>query len=155
MFKESLKRFPSPRSKRVSLFFINRIERNIQQGFTLLEMLVVLVVFGVIASLAVPIYSANLTNTKKQEALMAIGALRNSLTVFYCMNGNSYAAVASDCSNLTYNPNAANGSGQTVNFSYSITNLTQETYRITAAMGVAGTVVTDQAGNVSYTGVFA
>ena len=50
------------------------------RGFTLIELLIVLVVIGIIASLAIPSYNAQIERMRAVEAIKMIEAIRNELS---------------------------------------------------------------------------
>lgn len=65
-----------------------------QKGFTLVELMIVIVIIGVLAAVAVPIYTNNVTKAKMSEADAALGSVRTQLRVYYGENG-SYPVQAS------------------------------------------------------------
>ena len=60
-----------------------------QRGFTLLEIMVVIVIIGVLASLVVPNLMGNKEKADKQKAVSDIVALENAL-VMYKLDNNHY-----------------------------------------------------------------
>jgi len=62
-------------------------------GFSLVELMIVIVIIGVLAAVAVPIYSNNVMKAKMSEADAALGSIRTQLRVYYGENG-SYPVVA-------------------------------------------------------------
>ncbi len=56
---------------------------NKQNGFSLVELMIVIVIIGVLAAVAVPIYTSNVTKAKMSEADAALGTLRTELRVYY------------------------------------------------------------------------
>lgn len=57
-------------------------ERRYQQGFTLLEIMVVIVILGILASLVVPSLMGNKEKADKQKATSDIIALENALDMY-------------------------------------------------------------------------
>jgi len=68
--------------------------RSNNSGFSLVELMIVIVIIGVLAAVAVPIYNNNVRKAKMSEADAALGSIRTQLRVYYGENG-SYP-VASD-----------------------------------------------------------
>jgi len=56
-------------------------------GFSLVELMIVIVIIGVLAAVAVPIYSNNVMKAKMSEADAALGSIRTQLRVYYGENG--------------------------------------------------------------------
>ncbi len=65
-----------------------------QEGWTLVEVMIVVLLMGIIASVAIPIYRANVQRAKMSEADAALGTVRMALRVYYAER-NSYPAHAS------------------------------------------------------------
>jgi prepilin-type N-terminal cleavage/methylation domain-containing protein len=57
-------------------------------GFSLLELIIVVVIIGVLAAVAVPIYHKNIENAKRTEAVAGIGEIRQQLFISYGVNGS-------------------------------------------------------------------
>ena len=62
-----------------------------KSGFTLLEIIIVIIIIGVLASLALPRFFNTIEYSKAQEALTALSMLRRSMERCY-MFDNSYSA---------------------------------------------------------------
>jgi|SaaInl7_200m_RNA_FD_contig_41_239499_length_472_multi_5_in_0_out_0_1 type II secretion system protein G len=56
-------------------------------GFSLVELMIVIVIIGVLAAVAVPIYSNNVMKAKMSEADASLGSIRTQLRVYYGENG--------------------------------------------------------------------
>ena len=91
-----------------------------QKGFTLIEILIVIIIVGVLAGLAVPVYQAQVVRAYRQEALQALGTTRESLLRYYAQNNSTYTAADVTACNIDYCPNAAAIGGQTRHFTYTI-----------------------------------
>lgn len=68
---------------------MNTQESHQQRGFTLLEIMVVIVILGVLASLVVPSLMGNKEKADKQKATSDIVALENALDM-YKLDNNRY-----------------------------------------------------------------
>lgn len=75
-----------------------------RQGFTLLELMIVIIIIGILASIAVPTYLRVKMKAYKAEALASLSATRESQYRYHLEN-DTYAATA-DLPNLDFNPNA-------------------------------------------------
>lgn len=66
-----------------------------KKGFTLVELIIVVVIVGILASAAIPMMRANIERARKSEAIAALGAIRTAERLFASQNINhSYAVVA-------------------------------------------------------------
>jgi len=52
------------------------------KGFSLVELMIVIVIIGVLAAIAVPIYSNTVTKAKRVEADAALGSIRTQLDIY-------------------------------------------------------------------------
>lgn len=66
---------------------------NNKSGFTLLEIIIVIIIIGVLASLALPRMFAMTANAKAVEALNAFKVIRNGMDMCFMMNNGSYAGT--------------------------------------------------------------
>jgi prepilin-type N-terminal cleavage/methylation domain-containing protein len=75
-----------------------------QNGFSLVELMIVIVIIGVLAAIAVPIYSSNVKKAKMSEADAALGTIRTQLRIYYGENGSyPIAATAENVVGASWN----------------------------------------------------
>ena len=60
---------------------------KVQQGFTLIELMIVVAIIGILASLAIPAYQRYTIRAQISEGLNLAGPLRNAIATFYNENG--------------------------------------------------------------------
>lgn len=111
-----------------------------KRGFTLIEILIVIVILGVMAGFAVPIYLGQTQKVYQQEALHNLGTWRESALRYYASNGSSYTNMS--LTNMDYNPNLTLG-GQTVHFEYAVTTADTGTLLLTATRNTVDSGVSD------------
>jgi len=70
---------------------MNRLNKD--GGFTLVELMIVLVIVAILSAVAVPIYTSQVMKAKMSEADAALGTIRTELRVYYGENGD-YPTVA-------------------------------------------------------------
>ena len=128
------------------------ITRGIQRGFTLLELMIVVAIIGILASIALPYYFDYVQRSRIIEATTALGDMRSQMEKFYMdnrtyLNGGNcavdaymtkYNTVASNkfslkslgvCTATTYTLEA-DGVGPMAGFTYTID---QQNNKVTVA----------------------
>ena len=139
---------------------MRKLLRN-EKGFTLLEILIVIIIIGVLAGLAIPAYQAAVEKSRAQEALTSLAATRQSLIRYGATTNSDFTNATftvNQAGTLDYNPNTVSG-GQTLIFSYALSGLAQNTFTITATRVGGGaaagsTIALNQAGTITRTGVY-
>jgi len=63
---------------------------NTEHGFSLFELLIVLVIIGILAKISYPIYTHALIKTHRTEAKIALINLAQHMEIYYLANNNSY-----------------------------------------------------------------
>ena len=86
------------------------MNRN-RKGFTLIEILIVLVVLAVLATLAIPGYISTIERSRRQEALQALAATRDSLLRDAALHGDTFPTITTgtNFSALDFDPNERPG----------------------------------------------
>ena len=104
-----------------------------QKGFTLVELMIVIVIVGILAAVAVPIYQSNIKKAKMSECDAALGTIRTSLRVYFAEHG-TYPANASGtlatAAHLDINDNDLQGTYFNPG-NYTVESAVDSTYTIT------------------------
>ena len=66
---------------------MRRVFSKDSRGFTLIEILIVVVIIGILAAIAVPLYTNQTNNALRAEAQQTMGSIRQGLAIFYANNG--------------------------------------------------------------------
>lgn len=70
--------------------------RHRQDGFTFIEMIVVVIVIGVMITLALPNYAYVVEKTRSGEGLQILESIRHAQLAYYYENNNTFADDLSD-----------------------------------------------------------
>ena len=103
--------------------YLTPFKKN-EYGFSLFELLIVLTIIGILATIAYPMYIQALVKTRRTEAKVALINLANRMEIYYLENNNSYANA--NLTRLDINSKTAKGFYQ-----LSITS-TNDSYQLSA-----------------------
>ena len=115
-----------------------------QKAFTLIELLIVVAVLGILASIAYPSYLESVRRTHRFEAQGALESLSASMARWFVENNSSYLGAAADAGGSAITTAFTGSStniprffakavplnGQTVTYNIIITDLSQTTYTL-------------------------
>ncbi len=89
-----------------------------KKGFTLMELLIVMVIVTIMVTIAVPKYKGAMERGRGVQAVASLGALSDNLNAIYVMNGNTYGKNDSELNNLPSRVMALGGNTNTNLFNY-------------------------------------
>jgi len=98
-----------------------------KSGFTLLEIIIVIIIVGVLASLALPRFFATVEFSKSAEALNSLNVVRQSIERCYLANAGTYVGCTIGAIDVE-DPGGSPGA----RFSYVVSNQLATGYTITA-----------------------
>ena len=72
------------------------MKKQIQQGFTLIELMIVIAIIAILASLALPAYQTYAKKAKFSEVVMATTAVKSAIDICYQTKGDLTVCDATD-----------------------------------------------------------
>lgn len=96
-------------------------------GFTLVELMIVVAIVGVLAVVALPSFKNSALEAKRSDAIAVLLQARQSMERYYSKNYTYVGATAG-----TTVPNKAPVDGTAENYTVSLSNLTATTFTLTA-----------------------
>jgi prepilin-type N-terminal cleavage/methylation domain-containing protein len=75
--------------------------RKNERGFTLVELMIVVIIVGILAAVAIPMYQGATERAKASEAVAALGTIRGAMRVYFAEHGTYVNASFTDGAQIT------------------------------------------------------
>lgn len=66
-----------------------------RKGFTLVELIIVIIIIGILAAIAAPLMTANIDRARRAEAISVLGSIRTAARLYYAET-TTWPAVIGD-----------------------------------------------------------
>jgi len=114
-----------------------------RKAFTLLELIVVIIIIGVLATLGIQQYTRAIEKSRGAEAKQVIGQLRSTAAAYRMEHGNNLTGFTSALAGIGTGADQIPGSGAgncrpTNYFAYTVSDVTADSVIFTAARCVTG-----------------
>ncbi len=120
-----------------------------KKGFTLVELMVVVIIVGILAAVAVPLYRSNLKRAMSSEGVALVGSIRTAERVYYAEH-NKYTATAADLGGIDLTGNKYFSTAPAL----TSVDATHFTATVTGSGDAAAvTAAIDEAGNITVGGI--
>lgn len=101
--------------------------KKLPRGFTLTELVIVVIIVGILAAIASPLFVKAVKKGKAAEAYAELGAIRGAMERYYLENGFSYTGATFDNLDIDH-PNGI----ASRKFNYQLTVSSGSAYRVIA-----------------------
>ena len=72
-----------------------------RKGFTMIELMVVIIIVGILAAVAVPLMRGHVDQAKWSEAAAAAGAIRSANRVYFSKNGSGITGAMTEAKGIS------------------------------------------------------
>ena len=109
---------------------MNRVSRHIQQGFTLIELMIVVAIIGILAAIALPAYQDYIARAQASESFSLADGMKTAIA--------EECQTVGTCSSITVNSSI----GKYVNLANSNVGVITGTFNATASALISGSTIT-------------
>jgi len=89
----------------------NAIRQHLQAGFTLVELLIVVIILGILAAIVIPQFSSSTTDAKESALDANLAAMRNAIELYRVQHNAIYPGAVATSAGAACGAPAAKGTG--------------------------------------------
>ncbi len=122
------------------------MKKQNQQGFTLIELMIVIAIIGILASIAIPQYQIYTQRTEATTSIAGVRTVQLAIQEFYSTNGT---VPANDADLLRFGVDVAGGDFTDIAAANTIISTVTSAYAPAAGAGTADIIITFAAAGVA------
>ncbi len=128
------------------------MQRKLQKGFTLIELMIVVAIVGILAAIAIPAYQDYTVRAKVSEGITSADQIRTQIADFYASQGHMPAAASTGATGTTAGQFLVDQAKYVSEIDYATTGAKAATLTILYHPGNLSSAMTSSTNSIIFTG---